>query len=175
MANNSNNNSSACGKSSAISIGGPSAGKAVPAQYSERKVIKKSDWREWQNRALKAERENGFLKLKLEKAEMSPTHIWRRIKAYWFGNEFYLGKISTLRVFKSLSGSIHTTLWIHNTDMYYKSVWIQKFDGGGEEKHVYFYIRIPFTDYLITYSNKDKKFRIKRWEEECGGDPCSAG
>lgn len=183
MANNSNNNSGACGKSSGMpTIVGPGPGSAmkplhlrVPNQYPERKVIKKSDWREWRDRALRAEKENEYLKLNLERTETSPTHIWRRIKVYWFGDEFYMGKISTFRVFKSPNGnSTYTTLWIRNTSVYYKSVCIHKYDGG-DERYVYFHIRIPFTKYLITHSSKDKKFRIKKWEEASSSDGCTAG
>jgi len=182
MANNSNSNSSACNKSlgmPSMVVPGPSSVQPlhlrVPRQYPERKVIKKSDWRVWQNRALTAEKENEQLKLKIERTKTSPTHIWKRIKVYWFGDEYYMGKISTLRIFKSPNGNnTYTTFWIHNTSMYYKSVCIHKYDGG-DEKSVYFHIRIPFTKYLIVYSNRDKKFRIKKWEEDPGSDACCAG
>jgi hypothetical protein len=100
---------------------------------------KKGNWRVWRDKYMLAEKEIDRLKQELEKEKTAPTHIWRRIKTYFFGSKGFYGKICTVIKWHNDSKKCKT-VFLFGTWICYSSVIRSVLPSEGKKYYIRLFI-----------------------------------
>jgi len=135
------------------------------------KLQKKGDWRAWKEKSDIQEKQIEALERKLKEAEYAPTHIWRRIRIYWIGDENHIGKLCTVRSWASGTNYRRIVRIFGNRIKYTRYSYL--YDEGSDRIRTYRTIELQFGgNRVISYDNSRKFFKRIRVEKVEEGEEC---
>ena len=147
------------------------------ADYIAETLEKKGNWRLWREKYLLAQKQIEYLERALKREQTAPTQMWKRIKAYLFGNISYYGKICTLgKWWHTDSGRRGRTIGIFGTWIQY-IISARTTDSGKTKVIINFYIGkigISYDNY-DDLGGKAKRIKFIRKEDEAEGEECCSG